>query len=114
MPNPGPASHAYRYKAFISYSHAADGKLAPALQAGLQQFAKPWYRLRTMRVFRDETGLAVTPELWDSIQRAMEQSEFFILLVSPQAAQSQWVEQEVRFWLQHRSHEKLLIVCTDG
>ena len=28
------------FDAFISYSHAADGKLAPALQRGLQQLAE--------------------------------------------------------------------------
>ena len=37
---------AVRYDAFISYSHAADGKLAPNLQDALQRFAKPWYRRR--------------------------------------------------------------------
>ena len=103
-----------RYKAFISYSHAADGKLAPALQAGLERFAKPWYRRRAVRVFRDKTGLAVTPELWGSIQRSLEASEYFILLASPMSAQSRWVHQEVDFWLQHRSVETLLIVMTDG
>jgi hypothetical protein len=45
------------YDAFISYSHAVDGKLAPSLQTALQRFAKPWYRLRAMRVFRDQTIL---------------------------------------------------------
>lgn len=104
----------FGYKAFISYSHAADGKLAPALQTGLERFAKPWHRLRAFRVFRDKTGLSVTPALWGSIQRALESSEYFILLASPAAAQSNWVQQEVKFWLQHRSTDKLLIVLTDG
>jgi len=40
--------------AFISYTHAADGKLAPALQSGLEKFAKPWYKTRTPNIFRDE------------------------------------------------------------
>ena len=31
----------YKYNAFISYSHAADGKLAPKLQVALEKFAKP-------------------------------------------------------------------------
>src|ERR1051326_6779259 len=100
----------FRYKAFISYSHAADGKLAPALQTGLERFAKPWYRLRALRIFRDKTGLAVTPELWGAIQKAMAASEYFILLASPSAAQSRWVCQEIEYWLQHRSIEQLLIV----
>lgn len=105
---------AYRYKAFISYSHAADGRVAPALHSALQRFAKPWYRLRALRVFRDETGLGVTPKLWGTIQQALESSEYFILLASPAAAQSRWVQQEIEFWLQHRSVETLLIALTDG
>ncbi len=106
--------HKFRYHAFISYSHAADGRLAPALQTGLQRLARPWYRLRAMRVFRDETGLAVTPELWGSIERALAESEYFLLLASPLAAQSKWVEQEVDWWLRHRSARSLLVVLTDG
>jgi WD40 repeat protein len=103
-----------RFRAFISYSHAADDRLAPALQSGLQQLAKPWYRLRAMRVFRDKTGLAVTPELWGSIEKALADSDYFILLASPPAAQSKWVEQEVDWWLHNRTAAHLLIVLTDG
>jgi hypothetical protein len=36
---------------------AVDGKLAPALRNALQQFAKPWYRPRSLRVFRDDASL---------------------------------------------------------
>jgi hypothetical protein len=46
------------YDAFISYSHALDGALARALQTGLEQFAKPWYRQRALRVCRDTTSLS--------------------------------------------------------
>jgi WD40 repeat protein len=105
---------ARKFLVFISYSHAADGRLAPALQSGLQRFAKPWYRLRAMRVFRDKTGLAVTPDLWGAIQNGLENSDYFLLLASPQAAQSKWVEQEVDWWLQNRSTNQLLIVWTEG
>lgn len=28
------------YKAFLSYAHAADGRLVPAVQSGLHRFAK--------------------------------------------------------------------------
>src|SRR5256885_12127468 len=45
------------YDAFISYSHAADGRLAPAVQTGLQRLARPWYKVRALRIFRDDTGL---------------------------------------------------------
>jgi hypothetical protein len=55
-----------RCKAFLSYSHAADGALAPRLQSALHRFAKPWNHVRAIRVFRDKTNLSVTPELWPS------------------------------------------------
>jgi hypothetical protein len=49
------------FNGFISYSHAADGRLAPAVQRGLHRLAKPWHRRRALWIFRDQTGLAVTP-----------------------------------------------------
>jgi len=102
------------YKAFISYSHAADGKLAPAIQHALHRIAKPWYRLRTMRVFRDQTNLGVSPGLWAAIESALQEAEFFLYLASPAAAQSPWVQKEVDWWLRNRSWQKFLIVLTDG
>ena len=84
-----------QFKAFISYSHAADGKLAPALQLGLQRFGKAWYQTRKIRAFCDETTLSVNPALWFLIQRALEESEYFLLLASPGAALSAWTRREV-------------------
>src|SRR5215472_14444505 len=69
-----------RYEAFVSYSHAVDGRLAPALQSALHRLAKPWYRLRALRVFRDKTSLSANPGLWPSIERALAESKFFLLL----------------------------------
>src|ERR1035438_471075 len=96
------------YKAFISYSHAADDKLAPAIQSALQSFAKPWYRLRAFRIFRDKTTLAMTPQLWPSIQAALDESEFFLLLASVESCRSIWVEREIEYWLRNRPADKLL------
>ena len=98
----------------MSYSHAADGRLAPALHAALHRFAKPWYRLRAAHVFRDETTLHPTPRLWESIRTAIDRSTFFILLASPDAAASPWVEREMAYWLETHAVERTLIVLTDG
>ena len=103
-----------KYKAFISYSHDSDERLAASLQSSLSRFAKPWYRLRTMRVFRDKTSLSANPALWHSIEQALSESEYFLLLAAPSSAKSSWVQQEVQWWLHNRSAEKLLIVLTDG
>jgi hypothetical protein len=94
------------YKAFISYSHAADGKLAPAVQSALHRFAKPWYRVRAVRVFRDKTNLSANPDLWGSIEQALSESEYFILMSSPEAAASKWVKKEIDHWLKNKSAEK--------
>ncbi len=103
-----------RYRAFISYSHAVDGKLAPALQSALQRFAKPWYQLRAFRIFRDEASLSANPGLWGSIQQSLSDSEFFILLASPEAARSPWVSKEATYWLSHKDRAKFLIGLTEG
>lgn len=103
-----------RYDAFLSYSHATDGRLAPALEKGLQRFAKPWYRMRALRIFRDETGLSANPHLWSSIAEALDESQHFVLLASPEAAQSPWVEREVEHWCAGKSPASILIAVTDG
>ena len=102
------------YDVFLSYSHAADGRLAPALQSGLQQFARPWNRLRALRVFRDKTGLSANPALWSAIEMALESSQNFVLLASPGAACSPWVQKEVEHWLTRSKASKMLLVLTDG
>ena len=102
------------YDAFISYSHAADGRLAPELQRGLTRLAKPWYRRHALNIFRDDTGLAVTPELWGSIARALDNSSFLILLASREAAASDWVGREVQHWLATKGLDTILPVVTAG
>ena len=87
------------FDAFISYSHAADGRLAAALQHGLHRFAKPLFKLRAVRVFRDKTTLAMTPKLWPEIERALRDSRFFILMADPLSKESEWVQKEVNCWL---------------
>jgi WD40 domain-containing protein len=103
-----------RYDAFISYSHALDGSLAPTFQRELERFAKPWYQVRSSRVFRDDANLAANPGLWSSIEGALSASRWFILMASPDAARSGWVDREVAWWRHNRSVERMLIVLTGG
>jgi WD40 repeat protein len=102
------------YDGFISYSHAADGLLAPRLQAGLQRFAKPWWKRRAVRIFRDESSLSANPHLWTSITDALDASGWFVLLLSPDAARSEWVNQEIAYWKNHRDASRILPVVTAG
>jgi hypothetical protein len=102
------------FDAFISYSHAADGKLAVALQHGLHRFAKPLFKLRAIRVFRDETTLATTPKLWPEIEKALRDCRYFVLMAHPLSAKSEWVQKEIACWLEMGRAEKMLIVWTGG
>jgi hypothetical protein len=103
-----------RYDAFISYSHAADKPFAAELQHVIQTIGKPWYRLRSLRVFRDDTSLSATPGLWPSIEAALTSSRYLILLASPEAGSSSWVEREVEHWLSNKGVGTLLIALTAG
>ena len=102
------------YNAFISYSHTGDNTLAGALQAALHRFARPWYKLRALHIFRDQTNLAVNPALWSSIRGALDQSEFFILLASPEAAASPWVAREAEYWVGRNGPLHILLILTGG
>ncbi|MET9513096.1 TIR domain-containing protein [Streptomyces flavidovirens] len=103
-----------RYDVFISYSHAWDREVARALQSQLHRFAKPWYRPRSITVFRDETDLSATPGLWREIERALSRADWLVVMASPRAAASPWVRKEIQWWLDHRSPNRILIAWTDG
>jgi hypothetical protein len=104
----------FKYKAFISYSRAADNNLAPEIKSALQKFAKPWYKLRVVQVFCDQTNLTANPNLWGSIEKHLSDSEYFIYLASPQAAQSKWVKKEIQHFHSNGRADNIIIVLTDG
>ncbi len=89
-------------------------RMAPALQRAMQQLAKPWYRVRALRVFRDESALSANPHLWTSIETAMDDAEWFVLLASPDAVASEWVNRELSHWIASKSANRILLVVTDG
>lgn len=109
-----PGTPAATYDAFVSYGQAADRELAPAIRKGLQQLAKPWYRRRALNVYLDKTGLEVTPELWSTLARALDQSAYLVLLASPETARSDWVNREVKHWLAGHSAARILPVLSAG
>lgn len=107
------ATSGQRYDAFISYSHAKDRAVSEAVQDGLQRLAKPWMR-KALHVFRDDTSLSANPNLWEAIEDGLRGSRFFVLMASPEAAASPWVQKEVAFWQNRRSPTTFVIVVTDG
>jgi hypothetical protein len=91
------AGSEWRIDAFIFYSHTADGRLAPILRQALERLTKPWYRRRARTVPRHvpHGGRA---QLADDDRRCAERARSLVVLCSPQAAASPWVDEEVRWW----------------
>ena len=100
--------------AFLSYSHAADAVTGPWFERAVERVAKPWYRRRALNVFRDETSLSTSPDLWASIRVALDQATHLILLASPDAARSPWVNREIEHWCTTKSVASISLVVTAG
>ena len=104
----------YSYNAFISYNHGADNQLANRLQTTLQKYHKPLFKSKALKVFRYKSNLPLTDDIWAKIVEVLKSSEFFILLASPGAAKSKWVQKEVNWWLENRPVSHMHIVLTEG
>lgn len=92
----------------------ADRDVAVELQRKLERFATPWYRRKTLSVFREQTELAARPSVSYGTPKAIDESEYFILVASPHAAASKFVNRKLEYFLKTHSLEKLLIVLTEG
>lgn len=90
----------FKYRAFISYSHA-DSAWARWLHRALEHYRVP-RRLagaegvrRLGLCFRDEVELAAAAELGPEIAEALGASDVLIVVCSPRAAKSPWVDKEI-------------------
>lgn len=102
------------FAAFISYSHKADQALATALHGALHRFAKPWNRLRAVRIARDRATMDAASNLWGTIVRHIDDSGHFILLASTASARSPWVPREIEHFLRTHTADRIVLVLTEG
>ena len=90
------------YRAFISYSHS-DEHWARWLQRALEKYrlpktfrpSHPELPTRLYPIFRDRDELASAHDLSESIRQAMDDSDALIVICSPAARASHWVNQEI-------------------
>ena len=102
-----------KYDAFISYNHA-DIELAAAIQHGLHRLAKPIWKPRAVRVFRDRTDTEAGPNLWPRIAAQLDASRWFVLVASPSSAISPHVAMELARWLDLGRQDRTLIALARG
>src|ERR1700722_3307960 len=105
---------ASRYDAFLSYRWAADLQIAPILQSVLQQFLRPWDKVRAKTIFRDLSSLPLGSSLEAELRRRIDQSTHFIVLACPEAAKSAGMEFEAQHWFSRTREGDILIVVTSG
>ncbi|MEE8077871.1 MAG: toll/interleukin-1 receptor domain-containing protein, partial [Pseudomonadales bacterium] len=109
-----------KYSAFLSYSHT-DLKWGKWLHSALERYRLP-RGLATERnlprrlapVFRDTEELAVSSDLSEAIVQALTDSEFLIVICSPSAAQSSWVNREIELFVEQGKADRIICLLVDG
>lgn len=118
-----PSSH-QRYMAFLSYSHD-DEKDAAWLHENLEEFRVPKRLIgqltdvgpvpkRLSPIFRDRHELAAAADLGEEIEEAIAGSRFLIVLCSMSAAQSHWINEEIKCFKRLHREDRVLAVILDG
>lgn len=114
------SSPSHRYKAFISYS-SANRLEADRLQSALEAYRVPAdiepgqnHPRRVTPIFRDRSDASANPNLGDAIETALNESGFLIVLCSPEAAASTWVNREIEYYKSIGGSDRIIAVIADG
>jgi WD40 repeat protein len=114
-----------KYWAFISYSHA-DKKWADWLHRELETYLVPsrlvgreterGYKTpkRLFPIFRDREELPGSSDLGSTINAALKQSRYLVVICSPRAAASRWVNEEIVTFKSLGREDRVLAIIVDG
>jgi eukaryotic-like serine/threonine-protein kinase len=113
-----------RYHAFVSYSHA-DSAWAAWLHKALETYRVPSRLVgtktgagviprRLVPIFRDRDELSSSADLSSRVNEALQRSDNLIVICSPQAAASRWVNEEVLAFKRLGREARIFCLITDG
>jgi len=118
------------YSVFISYQHADDTEAGRQLATWLHQTLESYEvppelvghtNLRgelvpasLFPVFRDKEELAADADLSANIRAALERSRTMIVICSPRAVASRFVEEEIRYFKELGKSDRILALIVDG
>jgi eukaryotic-like serine/threonine-protein kinase len=113
-----------RYRAFISYSHkdrAAGGRLfkyldgyrPPKALVGLETRFGPVPE-KLYPIFRDREEFAYSPALAGSLEEKLNASDHLVVMCSPHAAASRWVNEEITIFQRSGRGNRIHAVIVDG
>ena len=114
----------HKYRAFISYSHG-DESWAAWLHRSLETYRLPKGVIgretpfgvvpaRFSPVFRDREELATATSLGDTLIAALGQSACLIVVCSPRAAKSRWVNEEILTFKRLGRADRIFALIVDG
>lgn len=110
-----------RYTAFISYRHVEpDRTVAIRLHRLLETYHIPRTvqsvtgRKALGRVFRDEEELPLATDLSDSIELALSESEWLVVVCSPALLTSNWCMKEIDAFIRQGKRDHILLVLAAG
>lgn len=114
----------YKYRAFISYSHA-DEKWAAWLHKALETYRVPKHLVghaaacgpvpeRIGPIFRDREELSTATSLGDVLTRSLTDSACLIVICSPNAAASHWTNQEILTYKRLGRSHRIFCLIVDG
>ncbi|MEO8102638.1 MAG: TIR domain-containing protein [Betaproteobacteria bacterium] len=113
-----------KYWAFLSYSHQ-DTRVCEWLHLALESFRVPKRLLgrssrdgvipgRLFPIFRDRDELPGSSELGRNLTDALADSRYLIVVCSPAAARSRWVNEEIRQFKAMGGEGRILALIVDG
>ncbi len=114
----------FRYKAFISYSHR-DEHWARWLQHALENYRVPRRLVgkqgrfgeipaRLAPVFRDREDFSSAASLTESVQQELAAAETLVVICSPAAAQSHWVNEEIKVFAALGRADRVYALIVEG
>ena len=110
-----------QYTAFISYRHLSpDDGIAKALHTAIETYHVPVNlrsktgKKRLGRVFRDQEELPLSSNLGEDIEKALDDSDWFIAVCSPRYLQSQWCLRELEYFMERKGRDRVMAVLIEG
>ncbi|MBP3238880.1 MAG: TIR domain-containing protein [Lachnospiraceae bacterium] len=110
-----------KYDAFISYRHTPlDTETAKKVHTFLETYHVPAAvqkktgKKKIKRVFRDQEELPIGSDLNDNISEAIKESEYLIVICSPDTPGSYWVNKEIETFIALHDRSHVLAVLTAG
>jgi tetratricopeptide (TPR) repeat protein len=120
----GSPTAGFRYSAFISYSHE-DVRWAKWLQSALEGYRVPRRLIGTQTafgflsnrlapVFRDRSDLSAATDLGETINSALRDSASLVIICSPSASRSRWVNEEISIFRRMGRDDRIFCVIVAG